>query len=113
MQHGKEGSQEKQKTAGRALEQRQGRRAESCARRGLLHAGARGRPKQRPARKPARFRRPTRGFLVQRRGRWRQKRSPRRKTLNSFLSYGAGEDNPGNQRSVEGRQAKSCRTVLC
>src|SRR5260370_34410414 len=112
-QHGKEGFRERQKTAVRALEQRQEQRVELCARRGLLHAGARGRPKERLARKPARVLWPIREFRGQRRGRWHQKRSPARKRLNSFLSSGAEEASLRNQRLSAGERAKSVRNVPC
>src|SRR5260370_35462496 len=110
-QHGKEGFRERQKTAVRALEQRQEQRVELCARRGLLHAGARGRPKERLARKPARFLWPIRKFSGQRRGRWHQKRPPARNRLDSFLSSGAAEDNLRNQRLVAGKRATRSRSA--
>src|SRR5260370_36132638 len=112
-QHGKEGFRERQKTAVRALEQGQEQRGELCARRGLLHAGATGRPKERLARKPARFLWPIREFSVQRRGRWHQKRPPARKRLDYFRSSGAADDSLRNQRLVARKRAKSFRSVPC
>src|SRR5260370_3277665 len=112
-QHGKEGFRERQKTAVRALEQRQEQRVELCARRGLLHAGARRRPKERLARKPARFLWPITEFRGQRRARWHQKRPPASNRLASFLSSGATEDSLTNQRLVARKRAKSFRSVPC